>query len=296
MGFLGKAGTALATGGSYLSSFLPGGAAAGTTTGGFLGNIGGMFGGLFGGGPQTGDPTGGGGFFSGIMDGAKKLAGTLGGNLTEKIKDPNYMSEMLMRAGSAAAGSYIADRETLSPEEQKLLDAMTNDLKNLRSADEKLFDAQISAAKEVMQEGRAIDPEQVGLKAQRDVQIASGAITRQADKEAKMREGGRGLTAADRRRAGLETVAKGQSAYLEGLESGQDRRVKTIAAGAGLLPSSAPRGAIAAGLNLADTMAGHETRRGEKAKDTGKLIQDVFGFDKPRSTGDTKKPEKPENE
>jgi hypothetical protein len=278
------AGATAAGGGGFFSTVATGGKLLATGAKAGLAAGGSNIMSLFGGGADGQPSEEGAGFFNSIVDKAKSYASGMTGDIQAKMKDPKYIADLIMRAGSNLAGSAIAG-DGLSDEERKLMNALSGDLDALRSNDAKLFDQKMTLAQEVIQQGRAIDPEQVGLKAQRDVQVAGGVQMRDADREAKMREGGRGLSAADRRRAGLEITSDAQSAYLQGLESGQDKKTKTLAAGAALVPANAPTGALNAGLDLASRLNVQEDRRRTAAADTGTMIQDTFGHDKAKSTG-----------
>jgi len=281
----GAMGMSGAAGGGFFDAVATGAKTIGAAGKAGLSKVGGGIMSMFTGG-QPGGPTAeeGAGFFDSIVEKAKGYASGMTGDITAKMKDPKYIANLIMRAGSHLGGAAMAG-DGLSDEERKLMEALSGDLDNLRSNDAKLFDQKMTLAQEVIQSGRAVDPEQVGLKAQRDVQIAGGVQMRGADREAKMREGGRGLSAADRRRAGLEITSDAQSAYLQGLESGQDKKTKTLAAGAALLPGSAPTGALNAGLDIAGRMDTQEERRRTAAADAGTFIQDTLGQDKAKSTG-----------
>lgn len=272
--------SSIAKAGSYATSFLPGGAAAGTTTGTFLGNLGltNLVAGPMG--PPAPGQESSGGFFSGIFNKAKSYASD---DLKAKLNDPNYMKGMLGRAVQHMAGSALAG-DGLSDEEKRLMKQMAGDLSTLRSQDQQLFDEKLKVAREVIQEGRAIDTEQGGLKAQRDVQVAGGAGLREADRQAQMKEGGRGLTAGDRARLALDTTAKAQAAFQGGLQSAQDRRLAAISTGAGLLPSEAPSQAMYAGLNMAPQAATRREGRAKAVEGAGKMIESIVRD--PKDVGD----------
>jgi len=245
-------------------------------------------------------PGGGGGFMSGLVggakdkmgsmlkskfiDGAKNIMGGMSDKVKAKMNDPDYMSDMLLRAGSHLAGSKLAG-DGLSDEERRLMEAMAGNIKTMDSQEQQLFMKEMGLADSAIQQAQQIDPEQRGLKAQRDVQIAAGVQAREADRDSQMIEGGRGLSAADKRRAGLEVTRHAQSAYLEGRETGEDAKFKATQAAAGLLPRGAPTAAFNARNTLLGQRTAGEQRRGDAAEQAGVFIEDTLRGGAPKSQG-----------
>jgi hypothetical protein len=257
------------------------GGGGGGEGGGFLDNLVGGVTDFFKGDGKGGE---GGGFLSGVLGGAGDILGDIKGKLGDKLSDPGYMGDMMLRVGSNLAGAKLAG-DGLSDDERKLFDFLSERMKGLRSQNQQLFDTHMQSALEVQNQARQYDPEYWGRKAQRDVQIADAAAGRQIEQKASMEQGGQGLSAADKRRAALDTTRQGQSAYLEGREKAQDAKMKGLVAGADLLPKSAPVSDIETGLKLGPMYQQAENRRRSAAQAMGQQIEGVFGRDKPKSTG-----------
>ena len=272
---IGAMGGAGAAGGGFLSTWGSGASAIGGVAKAGLAKAGGGIMSMFGGGGAgaAGAAEAGGG--SGLFGSAMKVAKGIGGSLLSKIKDPKYMASMLMRAGKHIGGSKLAG-DGMSDEEKKFFAALVDDVGALRSNDQKAFDTQMKSAHELMGMADQYDPHEFGLKAQQNVQIAAGVQENQINKEAAMREGGRGSSAADKRRRGLDVTRAAQSAYMEGKDTGRDMKTKVFAAGAGLVPGSAPTGAVDAAATVADMHDTANKRRTEAVKGTSTAIDEIF--------------------
>jgi hypothetical protein len=257
--------------GDRLSGMFGGGGGEGGGEGNIFGRLADRFTGLFKGGGE-GDAE------------AQSLFGSLSDKLKAKLSDKDYMSDMLLRVGSNYAGAALAG-DGLSDEERKLFDFLSGRVKHLRGQNQQLFDKHLNAALEVQNQARQYDPEYWGLKAQRDVQIADAAAGREIEQKAAMEQGGQGVSAADKRRAALDTTRQAQSAFLEGREAAQDAKMKGLVAGAGLLPQAAPTSDIVAGLDVSGLYGDAEGRRKSAADAMGTTISGVLGIDKPKSTG-----------
>lgn len=214
--------------------------------------------------------------FSGLSDGMR-----------EKMGDPGYLADMMIKAGSHLAGAKLAGTG-MSDEEELVFRQMSADLDTIRKQDQAAYDEQLGLADEVINQARQTDAEQVGLKAQRDVQNAGAAQVRTLEKDAALKEGGRGLSVFEKRRAGLDIARKGQSAYLEGRETGEDIKTKGLQAGAGLKPRNAPTAAFEGGKALLDQHQRIDERRKQTASNTGKFIEDTVRGGASMSTGQGK--------
>lgn len=190
--------------------------------------------------------------------------------IAAKFTDPKTLADLTLRAGASILTGQLAG-SGLSPEEQQLLDAQVADLQNLRQQDQALFKTKLETAMGLLGEARYFDPVQYGMQASNATKVAGAQATREAQRSASMRPGGQGFTAADERRAGLDTTAKAQTAYLQGSESAQRNRLSTYTAGLNALPA-APTAGLSYSNNLMNMYAAANKRKDELQKQIGGFV------------------------
>jgi hypothetical protein len=168
-----------------------------------------------------------------------------------------------MLAGSLAAG------DGLSPEEQKLLAAQTEELRRAQTENVSLFNQRLQQAQELAGESRYFDPEYFGLQSARRTQMA-GAQAKQA--------GLRGLTSAQRtaeaRRYDLGTARDTGTAFDTGFGTGVSGRLQTRQAGLSAMPGSFPT-SDAGYSSLYNAYGNAATRRTQQAEDIGGLFDSI---------------------
>lgn len=151
-----------------------------------------------------------------------------------KFSDPKALADMTLRAAGALAGSAIAG-DGLSAEERALLQAQTNELRNLQQTNQALFNQRLEQAQSVIGESKYFDPEYFGLQRARRAQTAGG--------KAKA-AGLRGLTGGARESAGrrfdLEIARNVGTAYDQGYMTGVGGRLQTMQAGLQMMPTGFP--------------------------------------------------------
>jgi hypothetical protein len=201
--------------------------------------------------------------------------------IAKDLTDPKKLAEMTLRAGGMLAGSALAG-SGLTPEETRLLQQQTEELRNLQQTNQQLFQQRLQQAQDLLGEARYFDPEYFGLQAARRAQRQT-AMTAQA--------GLRGLTgerlAAGQRRAALETARAAGTAFDTGFGQGAQRQMEARRAGISAMPTSAPD-ATSGYSSLLQSYNTAATRRRQAQQDIGGLFADVFSKD--RSKPEERKP------
>ena len=204
--------------------------------------------------------------------------------IQNKFTDPQVLADMTLRAaGSLLSGQLAGDG--LSPEEQQLLEAQMTDLQNLREQDEELFKTRVQEAMGLLGEARYFDPQQFGFQAQAAVQRAGAQQMREAERQAALTPGRGQMSASDRRRAGLDIAARGQTAFAQGAESGQKQRLATYQAGLTALPAAGPTQGLTYSKNLMDMYSEADKRKRQVQGDIGDFFGSLTGVDTAKKTG-----------
>ena len=161
-----------------------------------------------------------------FLDAVKEIPG----EVAAKFKDPKKLADLTLRAAGQLAGSVLAG-DGLTAEEQELLNAQTEELRQLQATNEGLFREKLSEAQRLMGESKYFDPEYFGLQRARQTQLR-GARAKTA--------GLRGLTgqsrAAESRRFDLATGRDTGTAYDVGFQSAIAPRIQTQTAGLSAMP------------------------------------------------------------
>lgn len=190
--------------------------------------------------------------------------------IAAKFSDPRILADLTLRAAGQLAGSAIAG-EGLTPEEQKLLAAQTEDLKRLREQNEELFKIRLQEAQNLLGDAKYFDPEYFGLQSARRAQIVGAQAAR---------AGLRGLTGdaytAEKRRYDLDTARNMGTAYHQGYQYGLSNYLQTKQTGLNMLPSSYPSYSAdyISTYNLYDRAA---NRRRQQQQDIGTLFGSLTG-------------------
>jgi hypothetical protein len=186
-------------------------------------------------------------------------------SVAAKFSDPAVLADLTLRAGGMLAGSLAAG-SGLSPEEEKLLTAQTEELRRAQTENVNLFNQKLQQASQFLGESKYFDPEYFGLQSARKQQVA-GAQAKQA--------GLRGVTGAQRtaeaRRYDLGTARSTGTAYDTGFGAGVQGRLQAQQAGLNAMPSMFPT-SDAGYTSLRSAYGDADVRRGQQAKDIGALF------------------------
>lgn len=203
---------------------------------------------------------------------APGVLAALGGRLS----DPNVMADMTLRAAGMLAGSALAG-SGLSPEEERLLAAQTEELRQLQQTNQQLFQQRLQQAQDLAGEAKYFDPNYFGLQSARRTQTAMG-------QEAARQQ--RGLTgerlAAERRRAGLATARATGTAYDTGFQQGIQGQMQARRAGIQAMPTEGPS-SMGAYSQLAQQYSGAAERKRKAEESIGGLFADVFSRDQDKN-------------
>jgi len=199
------------------------------------------------------------------------------GEIAAKFTDPKTLADMVLRAGGSIAGSVIAG-DGLSSEEKTLLDAQTNELRELQKTNKELFDQKLQQAQNLIGESKYFDPEYFGLQRARRAQLAG----------AKRKAGLRGLKdnrrASEERRIDLETSREVGTGFDQGYFEGAGGRAKTMQAGLSAMPGYLT-GYGSEYKNIYDQYGAARKRASEESKGMGDLFGSLTGIQKSKSLG-----------
>lgn len=199
------------------------------------------------------------------------------GEIAARFTDPKTLADMVLRAGGSLAGSVIAG-DGLSSEEKTLLDAQTNELRELQKTNKELFDQKLQQAQNLIGESKYFDPEYFGLQRARIAQLAG----------AKRKAGLRGLKdnrrASEERRIDLETSRNVGTGFDQGYLTGAEGRAKTMQAGLSAMPSYLT-GYGSEYKNIYDQYGAARKRASEESKGMGDLFGSLTGIQKSKSLG-----------
>ena len=230
------------------------------------------------GGQTTGGTTAGGA----ATEAAKQAPTTVWQALQQKFTDPRMQADMLLRAAGQVAGSQLAG-EGLTPEQQQLVNQQADELRQLRETNKDLFDQRLAWAQGLLGESRYFDPEYFGLQAQRGVQTTGARAKREAMRKL-AGKGKAGLRAAEERRYDLGIATGGEAAYLQGADTAQQNKIRTMQAGLSQMPTGGADYTNQYGALLRAYTEG-ETARNARAQNIGTLFGDLTGTAKAQNRG-----------
>lgn len=187
-------------------------------------------------------------------------------NIKARFSDPKALADLTLKAAGQLAGSYAAG-PGMTPEEQKLLDAQVQELKDLQQSNQALFNQRLEQAQGLIGESKYFDPEYFGLQRARKAQVAAGRAKR---------AGLRGLTGtareAESRRFDLAAGRDVGTAYDVGYGQGVSGRLQTQQAGMSMMPQAYPT----SGSEFANIGRAYEAASTRRRQTTGD-IGDLFG-------------------
>lgn len=192
--------------------------------------------------------------------------GQVPANIKARFSDPKVLADLTLKAAGQLAGSYAAG-PGMTAEEQKLLDAQVQELKDLQQNNQALFNQRLEQAQGLIGESKYFDPEYFGLQRARKAQVAAGRAKR---------AGLRGLTGAAReaesRRFDLAAGRDVGTAYDVGYGQGVSGRLQTQQAGLSAMPTAYPT----SGSEFANIGRAYEAASSRRRQTTGD-IGDLFG-------------------
>jgi hypothetical protein len=190
--------------------------------------------------------------------------------IAERFSDPNVLADLTLRAAGNLAGNLAGSAMVgtgLSPAEQQLLQAQTEELAWLRQNNQAAFQERLRSAQELLGQAKYFDPEYFGLQAARRQQLAGSVAER---------EGLRGLTGAAReaeqRRYRLGTARNVGTAYDIGYGQGVQGRTQLTQAGLQALPNPNMFSSATSFSPLMTAYGQGDRRRQEGLRDLGSLF------------------------
>ena len=211
--------------------------------------------------------------------------------IADKITNPDTLANLTLQAGGQLLATTLVppgSMPELSAEEQQVLDEYKAELADLKQNNEAAFNAKMDASKQFLVQAGYFSPEYFGL------QSANKAAT---DQERKLREYRRtagltnfrntGMSAAEERRAALDSGRNVQSAYDSGFQKGMTSQNQALSTGYGMIPSSQGAGYATALAGLGNMYSGMRDQQDKKREN----IAEFFGG-LATSSGNSKEDEK----
>ena len=195
--------------------------------------------------------------------------------IADKITNPDTLANLTLQAGGQLLATTLVppgSMPELSAEEQQVLEEYKAELADLKQNNEAAFNAKMDASKQFLVQAGYFSPEYFGL------QSANKAAT---DQERKLREYRRtagltsfrntGMSAAEERRAALDSGRNVQSAYDSGFQKGMTAQNQALTTGYGMIPSGDASYANAL-AGLANTYSGLRAQEDKKRENIAQFF------------------------
>jgi len=224
-----------------------------------------------------------------VLDGTTDIAvdGTAGSTFMEnmasvpskvidKITNPDTLANLTLQAGGQLLATTLippGSMPELSAEEQQVLEEYKAELADLKQSNEAAFNAKMDASKQFLVQAGYFSPEYFGLQAANKAAI---------DQERKLKEYRRtagltsfrntGMSAAEERRAALDSGKNVQSAYDSGFQKGMTAQNQALTTGYGMIPTKSAAYSTAL-ANLGNMYSGMRAQQDKKREN----IAEFFG-------------------
>ncbi len=221
---------------------------------------------------------------------AEKMA-SVPSKIADKITNPDTLANLTLQAGGQLLATTLVppgSMPELSAEEQQVLEEYKAELADLKQNNEAAFNAKMDASKQFLVQAGYFSPEYFGL------QSANKTAT---DQERKLREYRRtagltnfrnsGMSAAEERRAALDSGRNVQSSYDSGFQKGMTAQNQALSTGYGMIPASQGTGYANALVGLNTMYSGMRDQQDKKREN----IAEFFGG-LGTSTGNSKEDKK----
>jgi len=217
--------------------------------------------------------TAGGGTTGGAQGGPAQVAApaTLSEALKQKLTNPSSQADFVLRAAGQLVGSQIAGNG-LSEEEKALVAQQKAELESLRATNKALFDQKIQQALDLAGESNYFDPETFGLRASRQVQNAGARAKQEGLRGIDSRRAG--LRQAEERRYNLGIDTGAQTAYLQGMDTAEQNKLRVKQAGLSAIPS---QGYEASNMQYASYLGNMYDAADRRRRAAAGDIGDLFG-------------------
>jgi hypothetical protein len=196
---------------------------------------------------------------------------TLSEALKQKLTNPSAQADIVLRAAGQLVGSAIAG-DGLSDEEKALVAQQKAELESLRSTNKALFDQKLQQALDLAGQSNYFDPETFGLRASRQVQAAGARAKSEALRGIDSRRAG--LRRAEERRYNLGIDTGAQTAYLQGMDTAEQNKIRVKQAGLSNLPST---GYEASNMQYASYLGNMYDAADRRRRAAAGDIGDLFG-------------------
>jgi len=196
---------------------------------------------------------------------------TLSEALTQKLTNPSAQADIVLRAAGQLVGSAIAS-DGLSDEEKALVAQQKAELESLRTTNKALFDQKVQQALDLAGQSNYFDPETFGLRASRQVQAAGARAKSEALRGIDSRRAG--LRQAEERRFNLGIDTGAQTAYLQGMDTAEQNKLRVKQAGLSNLPST---GYEASNMQYASYLGNMYDAADRRRRAAAGDIGDLFG-------------------
>ena len=196
---------------------------------------------------------------------------TLSEALKQKLTNPSAQADIVLRAAGQLVGSAIAG-DGLSDEEKALVAQQKAELESLRATNKALFDQKLQQALDLAGQSNYFDPETFGLRASRQVQAAGARAKSEALRGIDSRRAG--LRKAEERRFNLGIDTGAQTAYLQGMDTAEQNKLRVKQAGLSAIPN---QGYEASNMQYASYLGNMYDAADRRRRAAAGDIGDLFG-------------------
>jgi hypothetical protein len=232
----------------------------------------------------TSTSTTGGATTSGGAAGGPQVAApaTVSEALKQKLTNPSSQADFILRAAGQIVGSQIAG-DGLSDEEKALVAQQKAELESLRTTNKALFDQKLQQALDLVGESNYFNPESFGLRASRQVQNAGARAKQEGLRGIDTRRAG--LRRAEERRYNLGIDTGAQTAFLQGMDTAEQNKLRVKQAGLAAIPNVGPEASnMQYASYLGNMYDSADRRRRQAAGDVGDLLGSFTGGAKSSGT------------
>ena len=161
-----------------------------------------------------------------------------GSAILNSVADPQAAARLIaMTAGGAMSG------DGMSGQQREMFEAARAEMEQLRQRDLQAYNERLAAARQVLAEANAIDPEQEGRMKMGEMQMRVGRQQRQNQRAAGLRAGRPMDESVRARQNQVMGQLAGEAAFQGGQNSAQARRLAGLKTGASMIPD-APQGSL----------------------------------------------------
>lgn len=153
----------------------------------------------------------------------------VGSSIVAKVSNPETIANMTLQAGAQLLGQAMAPTPEMPPEQRELLEMRKAELAQLKETNEEAFNQQMTLAREYLTQAGYYDPSYMAAQQANKATIEESQRLREAERQAGLRTGTRGLSAGERQRMAINASRNVQSQFDTGFMRGMSLRDQALA-------------------------------------------------------------------